>query len=380
MPFKPISVMEEKLEFVRLASSRTVKFSTLCKRYGISRPTGYKWLKRYNMKGRSGLIEFSRRPENIPRFTSEKTVKTIATLRESEPSWGAKKLRVLMLRDGKTTVPSVRTINRILKRQGLSSIGADRPKKVERFEYTHSNELWQMDFKGHFALMDKTRCFPLTITDDHSRFNIVLTACVNQRLDTVRKELIKAFKKYGLPDTILCDNSPPWGSTHTKYKAHRRTITQMEAWLIRLGVRMIHGRPYHPQTQGKCERFHQTLKKELLQYNQFRNQKNIQNEFNRWRKKYNNYRPHEGINMLVPADKYAASERNYPLQLPEIIYGSNDILLKVSQKGFIRFQGKDIYLGEGLQKQTIALRHNEDPKLIEAYYCNQMISKLNLKV
>lgn len=382
MPFKISTVMEEKLEFVQQAVKQKVKFSELCRRFGISRPTGYKWLHRYQKYGEEGLKESSRRPKAQPRATSVKVVEAVVKMKKREPHWGAKKLRVLLEREGvlaSSDLPSERTINRILRRNDLSVKQPKTSKAVGRYEYAKSNELWQMDFKGHFALADGTRCYPLTITDDHSRFNIMLEGCANQRIETVKPLLIKAFKKYGLPEAILCDNSAPWGSTKPK-DPNRRVITQLEAWLIRLNVRMIHGRPRHPQTQGKCERFHRTLKHEAIEFIRYKSLSHSNERFKSWSYKYNHYRPHEALGMAVPADKYEVSPRSYPKILPEPTYGKSDIVVKVDQKGNIYFKGQQFYIGEGLQRQSVAIRYGDAKDTFEVFYCNQEVMKLTLKV
>lgn len=383
MPFKTKTVMEEKLEFVQLASSGTISFSALCVRFGISRPTGYKWLKRYRAEGAEGLSDRSKRPNNYRSPTSKSVEKAVLAVKAQEPRWGSKKLRVLLEREGllkETELPSERTISRILKKHGKSAKGPVVPLKVGRFEYEFPNQLWQMDFKGHFEMANGARCYPLTITDDHSRFNIVLTACRNQKIETVKPELIKAFKKFGLPETILCDNAAPWGATGLYNFPNRRVVTQLQAWLIRLGVKMIHGRPHHPQTQGKCERFHRTLKHELLEFNRFRDLDDCQIRFQTWRHKYNNYRPHEALEMKVPADRFEVSLKAYPSELPKTNYSEADTLVIVTPKGYINFKGKRIYVGEGLKAQTLALRRTDQSQSLDAFYCNHFITKLDLEV
>lgn len=384
MPFKKTTVMEEKLEFVRLAVNGGIAFTKLCERFNISRPTGYKWLKNYRKEGPTGLYEESRRPQESPGAMAPSIVELIVKLKTQEPHWGAKKLHVLLHRDYRDQleeIPSLSTINRILSRHQLTKIRKNKPLlKTGRFERLRPNELWQMDFKGHFALEDSKRCHPLTVTDDYSRFNILLLACANERGITVQLGLERAFKKYGLPDTILCDNGSPWGSSHLDYHRPRRTITKLESWLIQLGVKMIHGRPYHPQTQGKCERFHKTLKQELLLYNCFKDYAHCQKEFDLWRDKYNLYRPHEGINFEVPAKRFQISPKAFPKSPQERIHGINDQLLKVSAKGYIHYQGKRYYAGEGLGGQIIALRNGNNLNKKDVYYCNKKVRSIPSKV
>lgn len=376
--------MNEKLDFVRLAHDRSVSFSTLCARFNISRPTGYKWLSRYKASGMDGLLELSRRPNKTPSSTDSYWVEKILFLKSQEPSWGAKKLYHLLIREHDKDVediPSIRTINRILKRHGLTKNElSKRVKKVTAFEYPEPNMLWQMDFKGHFPLLDRTRCHALTITDDHSRFNLLLAACTNEKRTTVQHHLTKVFEQYGLPDAILCDNGSPWGSPTVVRKRRVRTITTLESWLIRLGVKMIHGRPRHPQTQGKEERFHRTLKDELLAFNQFYSIKHCQKEFDKWRYKYNHVRPHESLDFDVPANRYQTSQISMPQVLPEPNYESTMFTRTVGAKGAICFRNNEIYIGEGIRGQKVAIRITEKNDVFEIYYCNQLVRKVSLKL
>ena len=258
MPFNTKTIMEQKLDFVILALSKNRNFSELCHRFNISRKTGYKWLERYKSGGVNGLSELSRRPFNSPLKTSSNIENVIISLRKDNPEWGAKKLHRLLqngLKEGVynfENVPAQSTINKILKKNNLIH---DRKRSNsntwQRFEYEVPNELWQMDFKGFFPLLNQKRCYPLTITDDHSRYNISLAACKNETYNTVHTQLTRVFRRYGLPEKILADNGNPWGNAIKKGLDGQRYYTTLEKWLIQLQVKVIHGRPYHPQTQGK---------------------------------------------------------------------------------------------------------------------------------
>ena len=261
MPFKELSIMEQRLEFTFLAIESGLTMSELCRRYNISRRTGYKWVERYTAHGIAGLQNQSRRPHRSPKTTSSDIERYIVSKRLADPEWGPKKLYAILKTEqdqGKypfTTVPCKNTINRILQRNGLINTERSRQsKKIITFEYDYPNELWQMDFKGPVDLLNRSTCHPLTITDDHSRFNICLKACDNQREDTVKQALINAFRTYGMPYKILTDNGPPWGTIFDNSQG-LRAFTKLEKWLLQLNVFLIHGRPYHPQTQGKEERF-----------------------------------------------------------------------------------------------------------------------------
>jgi len=385
MPFKEQSIMEQRLEFVLLTLQPGSNISVLCNRYNISRRTGYKWIYRYKEKGAAGLKNISRRPHFSPLQTEKEIEQYIIKLRKQDPEWGAKKLLALIKKDqqdGKylfSTIPSKTTINKILKRNEL--INPERSaqsKKYLSFEYEYPNELWQMDYKGYFSLLNLAICYPLTITDDHSRFNLCLSACKNQKEQTVKHNLIGVFRKYGLPSKILTDNASPWGSAGMNADFGIRAYTSLEKWLIQLNIKLIHGKPYHPQTQGKEERFHRTLKQELLNYEQFRDHTHCQERFDCWREKYNCKRPHESLDFLVPAQRYSPSNRAYPENIKSYEYDNNDQKRKVQKQGIISFKGKDFRVGKAFIGDYVAIKETEKENKYEVYYCNNIIRYLNL--
>lgn len=377
MPFKNKTVMEQRLELVIQAARPGANIAELSKRYGISRRICYKWLERYRRCGQDGLTDRSRRPATSPLQTDPFIEHQIITLRKQNPEWGARKLRAILQREDYDPIPSASTIGAILLRSGL--IRPERSTQctpTKHFEYEQPNQLWQMDFKGGFNLLNKSSCHPLTITDDHSRFNLCLSACANQHHITVKDRLTSVFRRYGMPDTILTDNGSPWGATGNLTKDGLVPLSALEVWLLRLGIRVIHGRPYHPQTQGKEERFHRTLKTELLQYEQFHNLLHCQQRFDLWRDKYNLYRPHQAIDFKVPAELYAHSTKSFPEVLPHLEYGSSDIVRKVCDKGLISLKGKTFKLGTGLSGQWIAARITAQQNVMEIYFCNKKIKDI----
>jgi transposase InsO family protein len=385
MPFIERSIMSEKIEFCILASKEDSNMSDLCKRFNITRRTGYKWLARYLEKGLVGLEEKSRRPHTFPNQTLQPIDQYVVGLRENDPEWGAKKLHRIMLNQKEqgmymhSTVPCKATITKILKRNGL--VPSNRSKQsegFERFEYDYPNELWQMDYKGYFKLLNKEICHPLTITDDHSRYNICLKACENQSEITVKQSLINVFRKYGLPYKILADNGSPWGASRRDLFDGIRYYTSLEKWFIQLNIKLLHGRPYHPQTQGKEERFHRTLKQELISYEQFRDHVHCQKRFDIWREKYNCIRPHEAINFKTPAELYKPSSKAYPEKLKTYEYSLSDIKRKVQNKGIISFKNKEIRVGQAFVSETVALRESKENNKYEIYFCNQLIRTITL--
>lgn len=251
MPFIEQSIMSQRIEFCILASKPGSEMSDLCHRFNIARRTGYKWLQRYLEKGLLGLKDKSRRPDHFPNQTAEEIDQYIVGLRKADPEWGAKKLhRILMTHKERglytySTVPCKNTITKILKRNDLITPNRSKQSEgFERFEHDYPNELWQMDFKGYFRLLNKEICHPLTITDDHSRYNICLQACKNQQEITVRQALINVFRRYGIPFEILTDHGSPWGTTGNDSADGIRSYTALEKWLIQLNIKLIHGRAY----------------------------------------------------------------------------------------------------------------------------------------
>lgn len=354
------------MEFVRLASQADANVSELCRRFCISRKTGYKWL------GREDLADRARRPHHSPARMPEALEARVLAVRARHPAWGARKIaHVLERDDGVVMAPS--TANSVLHRHGLIAPASSRAATAwQRFEHDAPNALWQIDFKGHFAT-DTVRCHPLTVLDDHSRFNIVLHALDNERREPVQRVLQSTFERYGLPERINADNGPPWGSPM------EGALTTLGAWLIRLGVQLSHSRPLHPQTNGKDERFHRSMKAEVLQSQHFRDLDDAQRELSKWRHVYNFERPHEGIGMNVPASRYSASPRSMPSVLPPIEYGPNDIVRRVFDGGHVSLHGRALRVGTALIGQPVALRPRADNDgMFDVYFCHQKITSVDL--
>jgi len=374
MPFREVSVMDERREFVRFAALEDANVRELCRRFGISPTTGYKWLERYRREGSAGLVERSRRPRHIPRRTAAAVEAQVLEIREqSNNVWGGRKIKRVLEREGAIAVPAASTITEILRRHGrLMEGAASHPGPWQRFERASPNELWQMDFKGHFAT-HAGRCHPLTVLDDHSRYNLLLAACGDEQGETVRRELEGAFRCYGLPLAMLMDGGPPWGDPGGD------PYTRFTVWLMRLGVRVLHGRPYHPQTQGKEERFHRTLKAEVTQGRSFRDLAECQHAFDQWRPRYNHERPHEALDMATPGECYRPSSRSFPDSLPEIEYAPGDQVRKVDSDGFISFKNRPWRVGKAFCSQLIALRPTGENGLFNLLYCSHQFATLDLR-
>jgi transposase InsO family protein len=374
MPWHEVSTMSLRNEFVMLAQCDDAKFSGLCRRYGISRKTGYKWLHRFTVEGPAGLADRSRRPQRCPHHATPEAEQAVLAVRQHHPAWGARKIRARL--PDHIAPPGTSTITRILRRHGLLDPSeAAKHKPCHRFEHAHPNDLWQMDFKGDFALpgAPPPRCYPLTVLDDHSRFALALVACANQLASTVQAHLTTLFRRYGLPWRMTMDQGPPWGAEG------QARYTALTVWLIRLGVQVSHSRPFHPQTQGKDERFHRTLQAELLKGRSFENLEHCQRCFDTWREVYNLERPHEALGLAVPASQYQVSGREFPEVLPAIDYGPDSIVRRVQGRGEISFQGRTVKIGKAFRGQPIGLRSTTVDGVWDAYFCHQCITHFDLR-
>jgi transposase InsO family protein len=366
-------LIELRTEFVNLAIKEGANVAELCRRFKISRKTGYKWIGRYRQEAAEGLKDQVRRPKSSPQRTAWEIEKAVLALRASHPAWGPRKLKRRLEDLGMEKLPARSTLGVILKRHGqIEDQEGLKHKPWQRFERSRANELWQMDFKGDFALGRGGRCFALPIIDDHSRFAVGLFACANQQETTVRTRLEMVFERYGLPEELLCDNGSPWGG-------YRGEWSRMAVWLLRHGVRLLHGRPYHPQTQGKQERFNRTLQAEVLQRQDLRDLEHAQREFERWRSVYNFQRPHEALAMGAPATRYEVSPRRFRAQPGQIEYSPGDLVKKVKCKGEITWRNQTYYIGNAFAGEVVALRATQQEHCWEVYFCHQRLGRIDLR-
>jgi transposase InsO family protein len=241
----------------------------------------------------------------------------------------------------------------------------------QRFEKEHPNELWQMDFKGHFPTTEDGHCHPLTVLDDCSRFLLGLRACGNETRETVVVQLTSIFRLYGMPDRMLMDNGSPWGADADK------PYTRLTVWLIRLGIDISHGRPYHPQTQGKDERLHRTLKAELISRRCFTGLSECQMAFDDWRDIYNHVPPHQALDMCVPGERYQPNSRPFPEVLPPVVYDSDDIVRKVDVSGRISFRNHEFRVGKAFHQQTVALRPTDTDGVFDVFFCHKPVAQIS---
>jgi transposase InsO family protein len=374
MSFRELSIVDQREEFVMLALRPGANKSELCRRFGISRSKAYKWLGRYALEARGGLCDRSRRPHRSPTRTAIEIEAEVLRIRESSnDAWGGRKIAHVLKLEGRVVAPAASTITEILRRYGeLKQRASEHPGSFERFERAKPNELWQMDFKGDFSI-GRGRCHPLTVIDDHSRYALGVEACATEQDRSTRERLTGVFRRYGLPDAMLMDNGAPWGDSGGG------PFTAFVIWLMRLGVRVTHGRPYHPQTQGKDERFHRTLKAEVLQGRWFSDLCECQRAFDTWRHIYNHKRPHQALDLATPGERYLSSRRSFPETLPPIEYGCGDLVRKADAQGDISFKNRRIRLGKPFAGQTVALRPTAEDGVFSIHFCTHQIGAVDLK-
>ena len=374
MAWKDVSVMDERKEFVRLFALGDLSMAELCRRFGISRDTGYRLVSRWRLEGFLGLEDRSRRPLSSPRRTGVALEQAVIALRAAHPAWGGRKLARRLGDLGWVDVPQPSTVTEILRRQGLLEAVA-RQKPFQRFEHPGANDLWQMDFKGHFAA-GSGRCHPLTVLDDHSRFALGLEACANEQSLTVKSCLTMIFRRYGLPRRLLCDNGAPWGVPSRT--SPETGWTALGVWLLRLGIRVSHGRPYHPQTQGKDERFHRSLKAEVLALRAFENLAQCQKAFDQWRPVYNHERPHEALGLATPATRFTPSQRPMPETPPMPEYSDGEVLRKINKDGYFAFQGQRWKISQAFAGYHIALRPTQTDGIWTICFASHTIGLLDI--
>ena len=357
MSWERKTVEDTRLEFVQRVLKKEKSKSALCREYGISRPTGDKWIHRY-LSG-EGLSDQSRRPFHTPNRIPAELEESILSHRRKEPALGAAKIRRMLENEGCENLPAVSTVNKVLKRNDLITKEASAAaKKTIRFEKVFPNDMWQADFKGDFLLRDGTRCYPLSILDDCSRMCLCSDAKTNTKLHDTKASFIKTFETYGLPNTLLCDNGNPWGA------AQSGGITSFDTWMMELGILPIHIRSRHPQTQGKVERFNGSYKQERLRYYLPLDMEDAQRSREEYMAFYNFTRPHNALDLDCPAQHYLCSDRAYTECVSGWDYEPGGELRRVKDSGYLTFKGQGYFLSEGLRGKELMIYplHNEKDK------------------
>ena len=379
MPWQECTVMESRREFVMLATQEGANIRALCRRFDISPKTGYTWLARVAAEGDAGLADRPRRPHRTPRATVPPLAKLLCDVRRAHPSWGGRKIHHILRRHHCPGVPAPSTITRILGGADLLHPAREAP-ATGRFERAVPNDLWQLDFMGHRPL-HHGRVHPLTLVDDHSRYLLTLSATDRENLATVQAVLTACFRRWGLPWAILTDNGSPWGHEQTRQdrRIHARAWTRFEVWLLRLGITVTHGRPAHPQTQGKVERVHGTIATDVFGTQVFADLAAAQAAFDAFRRCYNHDRPHEALGWAVPAERYAASPRGYPETLPELAYADDAAVRVVTNRGAISFRGYPLQVGKAFGGQRVGIVPTAVDGQFRILFAHQPIGRFDLR-
>ena len=359
MPWKKVNAMEERARFIMEFSSGRDSFTSICRKYGISRETGYKWVQRFK---KSGCIEeHSRAPHTCPHKTPEETVRLLLLLREENPCWGPKKLvKILSDEYGIDVPPAPSTAGEILKKHGLITESrkrrrqsAGRLRRHELSNPTTINDVWSVDYKGWFRLGDRSVCHPFTVSDIFSRYVLACTCFPRQTLEGTKEAMKVVFGEYGLPLVIRMDNGTPFGSTGLG------GLTQLSLWWIRLGIAVDFIEPGKPEQNGCHERMHRSLKLEATIPPE-RNIVEQQKRLDIWRRRFNEKRPHEALGQITPGSIYRASERRLPLKEPDFRYPAYFESRSVRGDGMFHWCGGQVFVGEAYAKCRIGLIRNYD--------------------
>lgn len=371
MPWEERGLAQMREEFVKRVQNGEKTKAALCREYGISRRTGDKWIARF--EAGESLENQSRRPFHTPNKVSEEIEAAVVEYRKTHPAIGAVKIHKILENQGYTGLPSVKTVNNILARNMLiTKEASEAATPNKRFEKERPNEMWQIDYKGHFALKNGQRCHPVNMNDDCSRFNLCSRAQYGETFEELKPQLIRVFEEYGLPDSILCDNGNPWGTQHSP------GYTRFEVWLMELGVLTLHGRPLHPQTQGKEESFNRAMSKELLRYHEFQDMEDADRAFQTYREFYNNERPHHALGLDTPAQHYVRSEREYTGVIEPWEYPDDCEIRKVKRNGYIKLRGTSYLLSEAFAGKEIVIREENRPGLVTLCFRQFRIGQIDL--
>lgn len=374
MPWKETTMINERSEFALKSLQEGVNFSALCREYGISRPVGYKWKRRFEQEGRPGMEDHSRKPHGSPTELAEVVICRISRLHTRHPSWGPKKLHALYLRSyGKG--PSLSSVKRIFERSGWvrkrKKRSAHEAGRISSGRKASApNEVWTVDFKGWWHTGDGSRCEPLTIRDEHSRYLLAVRTVPSARTEAVQAVFEELFKQHGLPEAIRSDNGAPFAA-----RSRVLGLSRLSAWWVALGIDLERGRPAHPQDNGAHERMHRDIQAELqgIGSGSLAEQ---QAAFDVWREEFNHVRPHEALGMKTPSEYYQPSQRRYEGTPADLSYPGM-ISRRIHKAGTIQLERKRIPLSSALAGWTVGLKAvNAD--LYDIYFGKLRIGQIEL--
>ncbi len=370
MGWQGVTVMDQRVRFIAEYLKGYIPFSELCLQFTISRNTGYKWVKRYEEGGSSGLVDRSRRPHTSPYATDTAVVEALVQTRTKHPTWGPKKL-LETLRPRYRDLPAISTAADILKRQGLIIPDKRRlrrkhpgcPKAIAQ----QPNDIWSADYKGHFKMRNGLYCYPLTVCDMKSRYLLGCHAQEAISLEETKRDFTQLFREYGLPQRIRTDNGVPFASNALA------RLSTLSVWWVKLGIYPEQIEPGKPAQNGKHERMHRTLKKEAT----IPPEKNLaaqQKRFDAFRKEYNTQRPHEALAMKTPSALYIPSLRRMPKKLTHFDYPYHFEVRRVSRNNGIRWQHRWVQVSSTLAEEYIGFEEIEDG-IYNVYFCELLIGR-----
>ncbi len=375
MAWREVAPMDERVRFVLQVGRDEVPFAALCRQFGISRKTGYKWLTRYREDGLPGVREGSRRPHRSPRRLPAEVVALVLRERHRHGSWGPKKLRaILTTKYGITPAPAASTLGRVLQRYGLTRKPRRRrpvsqPDRTTRTPATRPNDVWATDFKGWFRTQDGQRCDPLTISDLYSRYVLACRIVPRPRMEDVRPVFRQVFRRFGLPAVLRVDNGLPFGSHGVAGLSH------LSVWWLQLGIRVEFIEPAHPEQNGGHERMHRTLKAETTRP-PAATPPAQQTRFDRWRRTFNHERPHEALGMQRPADRYVRSGHRYTDHPAPPAYPRHYQVRRVKSQGVIKWRNRRCFIGHALRGMLVGLVDAGDDAY-DVYFRELHLGRLN---
>jgi len=373
MSWKEISSVVRRLRFVKLALKAQQSMSQLCRIFGYSRKSGYKWKRRFEQEGAGGLRDRARRPHQSPRQTPAEWLLRIRRLRRRHRSWGSRKLAARLRQEyPRQGAPSARTVGKWLKRMKLARRTrrrSPRGPQLSRSGLTQacrSNHVWTVDFKGWFRTQDGQRVEPLTVRDLFSRYLLIICLLRDQSWKRVRRVFIRLFRQYGYPEVIRVDNGGPFGSSGPI------GLSRLSAWWTALGIRVEFIAPGHPEQNGAHEQMHRILKAETTRPPSC-NLRAQQRRINRWIEVYNQIRPHEALKQRPPSELYRVRQRTKP-QTP-LKYARALTVRRVRSNGQIKWQGRKRFIGEAFVGYPVGLKVVNEQRW-EVYFSGLLIGEL----
>lgn len=373
MPWKETCLMDEKIKFIAMAKSGLYSFASTCRRFGISREAGYELMRRYDAEGERALVPRSRAPHTHPNAVDDSMAKALLEVKARHVHFGPRKVRDFLLMKGRGPLPSPSTIGELFKRHGLvHPRGKRRARNAPSSEPLRAaaapNIVWSIDFKGQFRMGNRRWCYPLTLSDNASRYLLTCHGLGHPTEALVWPHLRRAFQEYGLPWALRSDNGAPFASIGLG------GLSRLSAWVLKLGISLERITPGRPDQNGRHERMHRTLKDHIEPVCSTLAAQ--QRALERFRRHYNEERPHESLNGVSPAMCHRPSERSYPSRVPAPEYATGVEVRHVRSNGQIKWHGGYIFLSEALVGEPVGLQQIDEARW-QLMFCNLLLGVLD---